>query len=490
MRNDQSQSYFRGKYEKTYDILSTFEKTFSQSLFLGMSHKESKYIRSPLNKQFSIENYLNKNKVYDPLNFEPDAHILKLINEEKLNELNQILISISKNNKTNTREKNNLDSFEKYWECFLEVGFDYLNEHAFFKNLIAFQDVYVSFYHFFYLHSTKYEDNELMIIVNELKNKLRFIIENIEIIHDYCKNEKKIIDQESLKILKYNAKVIQSTVMSKINQYLPLIILGRKPYINKEFFKKINRILLSEITKLDLSQLHKILIKEITKTIRPNGFFDKNDQLKQIFMTGKFMGFAEKCNNRDDNEVEAEPKKNIPYLPENKKKYTIFFELDVFINFPDEMMNMNEKSLSKEFKKRPLTDEFFRSLRKDYEFVLFTRLDHKIASQILIDTDIQKYVDHLLSNDFLTSDKNKLIKDLRNTGRPLEKCLILETKPEKFKIFKENGIWIEKWKENEEKNSLEFFIKLLNQIKGENLILNLKRFRDFTIRKITTKEIL
>ena len=49
------------------------------------------------------------------------------------------------------------------------------------------------------------------------------------------------------------------------------------------------------------------------------------------------------------------------------------------------------------------------------------------------------------------------------------------------------NIWIEKWTENEEKDGLEFFMKLLNQIKGENLRLNLKRFRDFTIRKITTR---
>lgn len=482
--NNRSLTYFREKYDRTNDILSNFEKTFNKSLFLGLTQKEAKSLRSLSNKPFSIENYLNKNKIFDHLIFESDAHVLKLINEEKLNELKQILISLYKNDK----EKKNLDSLEKYWEIFFEVGFDYFNEHEFFKNLIAFQDVFVAAYHFFYLHSTKFEDNELMVFVNELRNKMRFIIQNLEMIDSYCKNEKKIIDQESLKILKYNENVIKSTVMAKTNQILPVMLLEKKPFINKEFLKIINRILLTEIPRLDLPQLHKILIKEITRTIRPKGFFDKNDQLRQIFMTGKFMGFDDKNHNKDNNEPPTENKKlNIPYLPEATKKYTIFFEFDVFISFTEDMINLNGKSWNYKFTKRPLTDEFFRTLRKDYEFVIFTILDQKIANQIMVEADIEKYVDHLLSNDFLTSENDKAMKDIRNTGRTLEKSLILETKPEKFKNFKEIGIWIEKWTGNEEKDSLEFFIKLLNQIKGDNLRLNLKRFRDFTIRKITTK---
>jgi hypothetical protein len=228
--------------------------------------------------------------------------------------------------------------------------------------------------------------------------------------------------------------------------------------------------------------LHKILIKEITNTIRPKGFYDINDELKQIFLTGKFVGFNENLINEDDHDKKI--CKNSPYLPPNTKKFTMFFELDVFMKFSNNILTIEEKNLG-DFKQRPYTNEFFKKFENDYEFVIFTELDENLAKKVANKIGIEEFVDHILPKEYLTLTENKVYKDLKNTGRSLDNSLILETDPGKFKNFKENGIWIEKWTEQEEKNYLEFFINLIDRIKGENLVFNLKRVRDYMIRRLT-----
>ncbi len=239
--NSGTLKYFGEKYERTNEILNNFEKNFNDSHFLGLSHKASKNIHSPSQKHYSIENHLNKRRVYDSLYFYSDTSMFKALEEDKLSELKQIFVNISEIN-ININEKAELFEFEKYWGKFFELGFETLNRVEFFKNLIMFQDIFLAFYHYFFVNLMKFEDDGLKMCLNEMRNKMRFLIQNLNIMlfsrRNLKKNIKKLIEEDIIS-LKYNANVIQSTVLAKLNEFLAY---ENKFFINKGFFSKINKI--------------------------------------------------------------------------------------------------------------------------------------------------------------------------------------------------------------------------------------------------------
>lgn len=61
-------------------------------------------------------------------------------------------------------------------------------------------------------------------------------------------------------------------------------------------------------------------------------------------------------------------------------------------------------------------------------------------------------------------------KDLRNLGRPLEKCIIIDNLAENFlHTTPENGIWVESWYDDMDDNVLELLLPFLKELVMERV---------------------
>lgn len=180
-----------------------------------------------------------------------------------------------------------------------------------------------------------------------------------------------------------------------------------------------------------------------------------------------------------------------PYLPiigySLKKQYTLCLGLDeVLISFAFLSMNSedNKKGI---LHLRPGLINFLSKISEVYELVLFTSSTKGYTEPIMKAIEKNgKFFEYHFHREYCSLIHNECIKDLSKLGRDLSKVIIVDSNPESFKHYKDNGIIIQSFFGNElNDNALNKLLVVLMKIakdKSESDIrqLLLKYHNDIT----------
>ena len=154
----------------------------------------------------------------------------------------------------------------------------------------------------------------------------------------------------------------------------------------------------------------------------------------------------------------------VPYLEYPcPKKFSLILDLDeTLISFKIDESQQNKGIL----KFRPGLDEFLKSVKQNYEIIVFTSATQQYADPIEneIENNI-KYFDVRLYRQHTIIHDNHFVKDISRIGRPLDKILIVDNMPQNYKLQKENGIMIKPfWGEDNDDTTLLSLGNILNKI--------------------------
>jgi Dullard-like phosphatase family protein len=178
----------------------------------------------------------------------------------------------------------------------------------------------------------------------------------------------------------------------------------------------------------------------------------------------------------------------VPYLEYPcPKKFSLILDLDeTLISFKIDESQQNKGIL----KFRPGLDEFLKSVKQNYEIIVFTSATQQYADPIEneIENNI-KYFDVRLYRQHTIIHDNHFVKDISRIGRPLDKILIVDNMPQNYKLQKENGIMIKPfWGEDNDDTTLLSLAIILNKIAEnfDDVRKGISFYKDDILNKISS----
>ena len=127
-------------------------------------------------------------------------------------------------------------------------------------------------------------------------------------------------------------------------------------------------------------------------------------------------------------------------------------------------------------------------MNKYYELIIFTGSTQEYANLLIdvIEQDKIYFVQRLYRNHLIIID-NEFTKDLSRIGRPLDKIIIVDNKPQNFRLQKENGICIKSfWGEDIYDTALINLKNILVKIAkdGGDLRIGIRKYKNEIIEKV------
>ena len=123
-----------------------------------------------------------------------------------------------------------------------------------------------------------------------------------------------------------------------------------------------------------------------------------------------------------------------------------------------------------------------------YELIIFTSTAQNYADLIIDSIEENNlYFEHRFYRQHNVIIGNDFVKDLSRIGRPLDKIIIVDNRPQNFRFHKENGITIKSFLGIDVyDNVLEELGNILINIAkdGEDVRIGLKKYRDEIINKV------
>ena len=178
----------------------------------------------------------------------------------------------------------------------------------------------------------------------------------------------------------------------------------------------------------------------------------------------------------------------IPFLKtKSTKPYTLVLDLDeTLIHFKS---NPNNESSGK-IMIRPYLYEFLRTIKEDYELIIFTAATQDYADPIInaIEKD-EKYFDHRLYRIHTTIVDNDFVKDLSKLGRNLKRTIIVDNMKQNYKNQPRNGITIRPfWGKDVEDSALVDLLEILQKIAFEKIDVaqGLEKYKEDIISKVSS----
>ena len=139
---------------------------------------------------------------------------------------------------------------------------------------------------------------------------------------------------------------------------------------------------------------------------------------------------------------------------------------------------------------RPGINKFLEEVGKYYELIIFTTSTQEYADLLIDYIEEDKiYFDHRLYREHTIIIDNHLVKDLTRIGRPIDKIIIIDDKPQNFKLQKENGIIISPfYGEDDSDKALYNLIPILKNIaiEGKDVRIGLNNYKNEILKKITS----
>ncbi|KAM7264873.1 hypothetical protein ACFE04_002556 [Oxalis oulophora] len=111
--------------------------------------------------------------------------------------------------------------------------------------------------------------------------------------------------------------------------------------------------------------------------------------------------------------------------------------------------------------KRPGLDEFLEELSSRYELIVFTAGLREYATLVLDRIDVKGVISHRLYRDSCSQVEGKFVKDLSETGRDLDKVVIVDDNPNSYSLQEKNAVpikpFISDMRDKELSNLIHFF---------------------------------
>ena len=164
---------------------------------------------------------------------------------------------------------------------------------------------------------------------------------------------------------------------------------------------------------------------------------------------------------------------NNPFLPplQNPSKYTLVLDLDeTLIHYKTDLSQNYEKTKKNMLILRPDLILFLKEMKKIYELVLFSYATYEYIERIIkIIESKEKFFDYILDRRHITYENGCYIKNLSLIGRDLRNIIIIDDKPQAFKLHYQNGILIKPFYGDciNDKNVLKNLINILKDIKKD-----------------------
>ena len=307
-------------------------------------------------------------------------------------------------------------------------------------------------------------------LLNIMKNNHRILI----LISKYLKN--RIIDNniyvERLNQLIINYEPINKNklqIMKDINCYCNNLMKLIPNILSLAFYSKQEFILIfRELGHLSSSNLIKIYRERFHINSNQNGSIFASSA---YFLMHKFNGGIP-----------------VPFLnTKPNKPYTLVLDLDeTLIHFKS---NPNNESSGK-IMIRPYLYEFLRTIKEDYELIIFTAATQDYADPIInaIEKD-EKFFDHRLYRMHTTIIDNDFVKDLSKLGRNLNRTIIVDNMKQNYKNQPKNGITIRPfWGKDVEDMALVDLLDILKKIAIEKIdvINGLEKYKEDIISKVSS----
>ena len=362
--------------------------------------------------------------------------------------------------------------------------------------------------------NNNYDTNNKMtnnIFLNKkiLFNKFNEIIEdenNIKSYKDEIKEEEDLISllkENFQEINNYYQIIINNLYYSNYNSFLKdsnfLNLINYRE--NKNVISlclKLNKNNLTNFQKIGLISLFFI---DSIKTLNVNDFnFEDLLNIFETFLLGQedrnlfnFYKNKNKTNNnnnkikyRDFSSLISSPSNQF-FLPPIKKgyKYTLVLDLDetlIYCRNESNQINIeNKKNIyivngnfnnslvnTKTVIMRPGLLEFLQNMKKIFELVLFSFGTCDYVNKIVnIIEKNEKYFEYILYRQHATFNDNIYIKNLSLLGRDLRNIIIVDDKPQVFKLHQNNGICIKPFFGDivEDRNTLKILGNILQKIR-------------------------
>ena len=164
---------------------------------------------------------------------------------------------------------------------------------------------------------------------------------------------------------------------------------------------------------------------------------------------------------------------NQPYLPPIQYPYTYTLVLDLdetLIHYKTEISKNLDNPKKTMLILRPDLILFLKEMKKIYELVLFSYATYEYIEKVLkIIESKEKFFDYILDRRHITYENGSYIKNLSLIGRDLKNVIIVDDKPQAFKMHKENGIFIKPFYGDclNNKNLLKNLIDILKDIRKD-----------------------
>ena len=294
---------------------------------------------------------------------------------------------------------------------------------------------------------------KLVNIVNSSKNN--------DINNDFNKKENSdyIINEYSMNIIE-KISLNTGTIIQNIRGLLKNYELPKVKYITS-FFKKLNE---KSYNDIDIFYKQHIFNEEnINGSLYALTFLRQNLSINFIPMP-------------------------YPYIQTpNQKEFSLILDLnETLVHFQIRQEDNTEYVI----KIRPGLSDFLENLSKYYELIVFTGSTREHANIIIDAIEGEKdkiYFNYRLYRNHMIIIDNEFVKDLNRIGRPLDKIIIVDNRPQNFRLQKENGICIKSFygEDNNDMNLINLkniLIKIAQD--GGNIKYGLQKYKNEILEKV------
>ena len=175
-----------------------------------------------------------------------------------------------------------------------------------------------------------------------------------------------------------------------------------------------------------------------------------------------------------------------PYIhTSNPRQFSLVLDLNETLVH---LQIREEQAIEYVLKIRPGLSEFLEELSQYYELIAFTGSTPENANIILDAIEEGKFIfaQRLYRNHMIIID-NEFVKDLNRIGRPLDKIIIVDNRPQNFRLQKENGICIKSFF-GEDKSDMNL-INLKNILidiaqEGGDLRFGIQKYKNKILEKV------
>ena len=389
-----------------------------------------------------------------------------------------------------------------YNECseFLDFYFNSSlcgNIEKLFSNILDYNNIQINIKYILTSLIIFYDCSFDITILNKVLVKLKEILylnhKNMVLIYEYILGKINIEEKNNRSVIKlvnivnsFKSNEINSNFSSEIDNvnnikeyYMGFI---EKINFNKGTMIQNIKDLLNNLKTPKADNLTNFFIKLNEKSYNEIYTFFKQNIYNIINMNGSLYSLASiKTNFSINFTPEPYPYINIP----NPQNYSLVLDLNETLVH----LNINQKNASEcSLILRPGIKEFLEEMNKYYELIIFTGSTQEYANLLIdaIEEDKIYFIQRLYRNHLIIVD-NEFTKDLSRIGRPLDKIIIVDNKPQNFRLQKENGICIKSfWGEDTHDIALINLKNILVKIAkdGGDIRIGIKKYKNEIIEKV------